>query len=85
MEQYMLEMLIDPHRKIAGKHVKQFSGTIDADGAAISFHYKYGMSGPRRLSIVEAGKSCTSRQWLGDGAGCRRGLLQGQANNTVDR
>jgi hypothetical protein len=55
MEQYMLEMLIDPHRKIAGKHVKQFSGTIDADGAAISFHYKYGMSGPRRLLIVQVG------------------------------
>lgn len=38
MEQYMLEMLIDPYRKIGRKHVKQFSGTIDADGAAISFH-----------------------------------------------
>lgn len=38
MEQYMLEMLIDPYRKIGRKHVKQFSCTIDADSAATSFH-----------------------------------------------
>jgi hypothetical protein len=55
VEQYMLEMLIDPYCKIGRKHVKQFSGTIDADGAAISFHYMYGMSGPRRLLIVQVG------------------------------
>ena len=60
MEQHMVEMLLDPYQIIGGKHSKQFSGTIDTNGMAVSFHYKCTTSRLRRLPINEGGKSAAS-------------------------